>query len=208
MPPIKSEFSCSICKAQTGELNQIIANAGVLQCSKNPSHRWNDTMSFYNTNPTMDFKPTLLKAQQTNHTPITVTVPLGLKTQAETKFGDKLSATVTQILGMIVEGDVMIVGQVDLDRLQERIGAKFSNSSELVGIIYAKMCEVEEAKNDRDSAVQDLKAYEDRSPGRVVVDLGDQFETAKERAKNSEPPVPIKIYVEEKLRMALKDNWF
>ena len=206
MPQYKSEFSCPRCKKETGKLNQIITNAGELQCSENGMHKWNDTMSFYDEGPTMDFKPELLKAQQTNHTPITISIPLGLKTQAETKFGDKLSSTVTQILGMLVEGDVMIVGQVDLDRLKERLGQKFENSSELVGIVYAKMCEVDEAKAEATAATEDLKAYESRSPGRVVVDLGDQFSTAQAKAKDAEQP--LKVWVETQLKNGIENNWF
>ena len=52
MPSVmKSEFSCPACKKKTGELNQILANAGELMCSKDPSHTWNDTMDVLNLGP-------------------------------------------------------------------------------------------------------------------------------------------------------------
>ena len=106
----------------------------------------------------------------------------------------------------VEDGDVMIVGQTDMGRLFDRLGQKFTNSSELVGVVYAKMCEVDEAKAEATAATEDLKAYESRSPGRVVVDLGDQFATAQAKAKDAE--TPLKLWLDERLRAALVDNWF
>ena len=117
-----------------------------------------------------------------------------------------MDAAVAEVLLQLVDGDVMIVGETDKQRLFDRLGQKFSNSGELVGVVYAKMCEVDEAKGERDAAVEDLKAYESRSPGRIVVDLADQFSVAQSKAKDAE--TPLKVWLEDQLRNALQNNWF
>jgi hypothetical protein len=141
-------------------------------------------------------------------TPITLKIPLRIKTDLSAQWGsdEAVSARVVDILLQMAEGEVTILGMTDKGRLFDRLGQKFSNSSELVGIVYAKMCEVDEAKGERDAAVEDLKAYESRSPGRVIVDLGDQFATAQAKAKDAE--TPLKLWIEERTRMALQENWF
>jgi hypothetical protein len=141
-------------------------------------------------------------------TPITLKIPLRLKTELETRWGaeEAVSAKIVDVLLQLVDGDVMVLGQTDMSRLFDRLGEKFSNSSELVGVVYAKMCEVDEARGERDSAIEDLKAYESRSPGRIVLDLGDQFSAAQAKAKDAE--APLKVWLEERVNTALTNNWF
>jgi hypothetical protein len=206
MPVLKTEFECPQCSKKTGASVQVVANAGELSCPN--GHRWNDTMGFLNENPRMVFKVQQIIAQQANRTPLTISVPIKLKADLETKYGDKLAATVTAILNQMNEGTGMMIPQTDVERLQEShvLGKKFNNSSELVGLIYAKTCEADDAKAERDTAVADLKAYEGLSVGRVVVDLGDQYLAAK--AKAADASTPLKIWAEQNLKTAIESNWF
>jgi hypothetical protein len=207
MPSVmKSEFSCPTCKRSTGALNQILANAGELVCSKDPSHKWNDTMEFLNLSPSMDFKVTMAIAPQENRTPLNIPVPVNLKKELEKKYGDKLFATVVAILNQMNEGTAMLIPNTDVERLVERLGAKFNNSSELVGLVYSKTCEAEDAKAERDTVLKDLKAYEDRYPGRVIVDLGPQANAAQAKAVDAN--MPVKLWVETNLKTAIESNWF
>jgi hypothetical protein len=210
MPVLKTEFSCPRCKKETGQANQILANAGELTCSVNGSHKWNDTMTFYNENPVMEFKVAMPKAlPQENHTPLTISVPIKLKEFLEAKYTDKLSSTAASILSQMAEGNAMIIPESDIDRLadgQRGLGTRPKNSSELCGLIFAKMCEVSDAKEERDAAVKDLKAYEGMSPGRIVVDLGAQFPSAAAKAKEAE--LPLKVWLETQFKSALENNWF
>lgn len=211
MPQLKTEFACPKCKRETGQSNQILAADGRLICPANSNHKWDDTAAFYADGPQMEFKVGPAKFPPVEGmTPITLKIPLRIKTELSARWGtdEAVAARVSDVLLQLVDGDVMIVGEVDKNRLFERLGQKFSNSSELVGVVWAKMCEVDEAKAEAAAATEDLKAYEGRSPGRVVVDLGDQYETAQSRAKDSEPPMPLKMWVEEKFRTALANNWF
>jgi hypothetical protein len=178
-------------------------------CPINSNHRWDDTAAFYADGPQMEFKvgPAKFPSPE-GQTTITLKIPQRIKDALDGRYATGLESVVANVLLQLVDGDVMVVGETDKNRLFERLGQKFTNSSELVGVVWAKMCEVDEAKAEAQAATEDLKAYENRSPGRIVVDLGDEYEPAKERAKNSEPPMPLKMFIEEKLRMALKENWF
>ena len=209
MPQFKTEFSCPKCKRETGQSNQISAADGRLICPANSNHKWVDTPSFYADGPVMEFKVGPAKFPPVEgQTPITLKIPLRLKTELETRWGaeEAVSAKIVDVLLQLVDGDVMVLGQTDMSRLFDRLGEKFSNSSELVGVVYAKMCEVDEARGERDSAIEDLKAYESRSPGRIVLDLGDQFSAAQAKAKDAE--APLKVWLEERVNTALTNNWF
>jgi hypothetical protein len=141
-------------------------------------------------------------------TPFTLKIPLRIKGELEKRWGteDAVSARIADVLLQLVDGDVMIVGQTDMGRLFDRLGQKFTNSSELVGVVYAKMCEVDEAKAEATAAVEDLKAYESRSPGRVVINLGDQHSTAQAKAKDAE--MPLAVWAETQLKNGIENNWF
>ena len=211
MPTLKTEFSCPKCKRETGQSNQISAADGRLICQVNSNHKWDDTAAFYADGPTMEFHvgPAKFPTPE-GQEPITLKIPVRIKTELAARWGtdEAVSARVSDVLLQLVDGDVMIIGEQDKNRLFERLGQKFSNSSELVGVVWAKMCEVDEAKAEAAAATEDLKAYESRSPGRVVVDLGDQYETAQSRAKDSEPLMTLKMFIESKVQMALRENWF
>ncbi len=209
MPTFKSEFSCPRCKKETGQTNQISAAEGRLICPANSNHRWDDTAAFYADGPVMEFKVGPAKFPPVEgQTPITLKIPLRIKTELAARWGDedKVAAKISDVLLQLADGDVMVVGQTDMNRLFDRLGHKFANSSELVGVVYAKMCEVDDAKAEAAAATEDLKAYESRSPGRVVVDLGDQFSTAQAKAKDAE--TPLKLWVEQQLVNGLQNNWF
>ena len=207
MPIIKTEYACRTCKETTGKSVQIIASGGKLECAN--GHFWNDTATFQamHGRDMMEFKiaPPVFPPQ-VNHVPITVSLPLSVKTAAEAKFGDKLNPTISGLLQMLCEGDIMIINAADLQRISDKLGKRPASSSELYGMIYALGCEVEEAKQITDNAQRDLKAYEGMAPGRVVVDLGDQYQEAVEKSRGAGQP--LKFYVETNLKNALRDNWF
>ena len=208
MGPIKSEYACPTCK-QNGLTNQIYASAGELYCSAFSEHRWRDTQSFLDMRPKMEFKVEVARnLPQQNYTPVTLSVPLGLVDALTTKLGDKdkVSATMVSILLQMLEGNILIIGQTDIDRITSRLGSEPKNSSELFGMIFAKTEEIAEHKMLREAAEKDLKAYEGISPGRVVVDLGDQFQNAVDKARGAE--LPLKVLVENSLRNGLENGWF
>lgn len=209
MPIFKTEFSCPKCKRETGKANQISAAEGRLICPVNSNHKWDDTAAFYADGPIMEFKVGPAKFPPVEgQTPITLKIPLRIKTELAARWGDedKVAAKISDVLLQLADGDVMVVGQTDMNRLFDRLGHKFANSSELVGVVYAKMCEVDDAKAEAAAATEDLKAYESRSPGRVVVDLGENLSVAQSKAKDAE--TPLKIWLEDRLRTALTENWF
>lgn len=209
MPVLKTEFACPKCKRETGKSTQIMAAEGRLSCPANSNHKWNDTAEFYADGPRMEFKVGPAKFPPVEgQTPITLKVPLRIKDALDTRFGESLSAKVADILLQMVDGEPMMIGQADVERLRDRLGATPQNSSDLVGMVYAMICQVDEAKSERDEAVKDLKAYEGMSRGRVVIDLGPNYEAAVAKAKDAEPPMPVAVWLQQRVKGALDDNWF
>ncbi len=205
MPVINSEFSCPLCKRSTGQIVRIVASNQTLQCPN--GHRWTDTMEFMNANPEIDFKPEVPKnLPQENHEPLTITIPRSLKEVLKEKLGEKMNASITAMLWQMLEGDVMFVSAASVAQLQDWLGKKPANSAELNGLVYAKVCEARDAREERDIAVADLKAYEGVSPGRVVVDLGANFNAIREKA--IEAQIPVKMWVERTIKDGVENQWF
>ena len=130
MPLVNTEYSCPACK-NIGKKSQIVANAGELQCTTDGMHKWVDTAEFLALRPTMDFateKPRaqpLQSASGVHHVPIKVMLPPGLKEKLDAKYGDKTDATLSSILMQMLEGDILIIGQTDLDRIGAKMGKTF-----------------------------------------------------------------------------------
>lgn len=206
MPLFRSEFSCPRCKSE-GKKSQILANLGQLICEQNPSHTWVDTVSFYSENPVMEFKPDVPKnLPQTGHAPMTVSLPIGMEQALSAKYADKVNNTVASILQQMLEGELLIIGKTDYDRLAGHLGKNPESAGELVGLVYAMKCSVDENKEIAENVAKDLKAYETMSPGRVVIDLGSQLTNVMDKAKDAE--LPLKLFVERKFLEALEQGWF
>lgn len=212
MPLIRTEFSCPTCKQRTGGdgkpiLKRILANAGELVCEGDGTHKWPSIDQFFAAGPTVDFQPEVYKGlPQENTAPLTLTLPVALKAALTDKFGQKLSATVTGILASLLEGEAMMIPKSDIDRITARLGAVPKNSGELFGLIFSKTCDVENLQAERDEAVKNLQAYQNFSPGRIVINLGPQLATAEGKAKDASLPTPI--WVERQVINALESNWF
>lgn len=204
---MKTEYECPKCKRETGKSNQIEAVAGVISCPANSNHRWPDTAAFYADGATMVFKVSLPKFPAVDgQIEIPVKVPKRIKATLDQAFGERLHAEVANLLLLLSEGGVMMIGKVDLDRIIDKLGKKPRDSSEMYGIICATMAEVDEAKQERDSAVADLKAYEGLSRGRVVLDLADQFEYAAGKARDEN--MPLALWLGRAVKSALENSWF
>jgi hypothetical protein len=137
---------------------------------------------------------------------MTVSLPLGVKTAFEQKYAEKAGPTLAALMQVMLEGEVMIISETDVQRLSEHLGSRPTSSGELVGMAYSMKLQIQEQKDIADSAGRDLKAYESMSPGRVVVDLGTLLGEAQQRAQNDS--LPLKLWVETKLKTAIENNWF
>jgi hypothetical protein len=202
-----TEFGCPLCPPESK--GQIEVQGNVIVCGKDSSHRWNDTAEFKKSGAKICFTVAAPKfAPQTNHVPMNVMVPLGVKTTLETKWGPRLEATIAGVLAMMAEGEVLVIPRSDLQRMKERLGKIPESSGELFGMIYALGMSADDAKAEAENATKDLQAYRGMSPGRVVVDLGDQFGSATEKARGQEPPEPVEVFITRNVKNALSENWF
>lgn len=201
MPVKKTNFGCPDCGAQ------IVAENRQLRCSANSAHNWNDIDTFMRRGPKVMYegdKPPV--APQTSYVKIELSLPPRIKQGLEAKYGSTHSGKIAETLGYLSEGDVLLIPQSDLQRIKERLGRMPENSGDLFGMIYSLSMDVENEKLAKETAEKDLKAYEGRSVGTVMVELGSIYPTVVEKARDSN--IPLKMYVENCLKVAFENGWF
>ena len=207
MPSIRTGYGCPACQKSTGAVNEILADGGKLRCSKFTEHTWNDMADFMDLRPVMAFKqaqeaPTV----QQGHTPITVNVPVRVKNAMLSRFGEKTDATVGGLLSMMAEGECLVVGETDLQRIASVMPERPKSGSHLFGMITALIYERDEAKQAAEVAAKEIKAYEGIGGTRVMIDLGEQHANAVHRAQADN--LPTKVWVERTFNAAMSNNWF
>ena len=207
MADVRTEYGCPTCR-EAGVKSQIVAVGGArLVCSKNSTHFWTDSMEFMSLRPMMEFAaPAPIVSQQTGYTKVEVEIPINHAQTLSAKLGAQFNPTVSGILSMLAEGEVMIIPAGDLQRIKQLLGQLPASSSELFGLMYALDLREKEAKADAETAQKEVAAYEGLNKTLVVVNLGDQRENAAEKAKSE--GLPLKIYIERALQNALANNWF
>ena len=201
MPIVKTRYACPTCGAQVQAENRKLV------CSANPAHTWNDIATFQSLNPAVKYeesKPPIMV--QPNHVKVEVTVPPRVKQGLEAKFGTTSSSTISDILGMLAEGEILIVPESDLQRMKELLGKRPESSSEMFGLIYNLSMELETAKLIADEAKKDVAIYEGRNPGAVLINLGALFSSANEKAHSNNQT--LKEWMEASVKTALENSWF
>lgn len=201
MPIVKTRYACPSCGAQ------VNAEHRKLVCSANSTHSWNDTAAFLGLNPAVKYeesKPPV--APQPNHVKVEVTVPPRVKQGLEAKFGSTSDSTIAGVLGMLSEGDILIVPESDLQRMKELLGKRPESSSEMFGLVYNLSMELETAKLIADEAKKDVAIYEGRNPGAVLVNMGPLYGAVVEKARDQNETA--KMWIERNLRTAIENNWF
>lgn len=197
----KTKYGCPTCGAQ------IIAGNHRLECSANSSHVWTDSAAFLGLNPPIKYeesKPPV--APQTNHVKMEVTVPPMVRQALEAKFGARADSTIAGVLGMLSEGEILIIPESDLQRMKERFGKLPASSGELFGLMYSLSMDLETEKLTAETARREVLAYEGRNPNSVLIDLGPLYGTVVEKAKDQGEP--IKIWLERNLKNAVENGWF
>lgn len=201
MPVVKTRYACPNCDAQINAENRQLI------CSVNRSHSWNDIQTFMDLKPKVKYeesKPPIMN--QPAYVKVEVSVPPMVKQRLEEKFGNTSSSTIAGILGMLAEGDVMIIPATDLDRMKEKFGKRPESSAELFGIVYSLSMDLETEKLVAENAKKELVAWEGRSFGSVIVDLGKHFQRTVEKARGEN--LPLKLWLEQRVNNALENNWF
>ena len=204
MPKIvKLRYACPIlgCGAQMQAFDRKLV------CSANNAHAWNDIATFQSLNPAVKYEEaTPPVVAQPNHVKIEVTVPPRVKQGLEAKFGNTSSSTIAGILGMLSEGEILIIPESDLQRMKERFGKRPESSTELFGLMYSQSMDLETANLVATNAQKDVQAYEGRNPNSVLIDLGPLYGTVIEKAR--EQNEPVKIWIERNLKTAIENSWF
>ena len=201
MAIVKLRYSCPSCGAQMqAENRQLI-------CSANRSHSWNDIATFQSLNPQVKYeeaKPPVVV--QANHVKVEVTVPPRVKQGLEAKFGSTSSSTIAGVLGMLSEGEVLIIPETDLQRIKEKLGKMPESSGELFGMIYNLSMELETANLIAEEAKKDVAIYEGRNPGAVVLNLGPLYGPVVEKARDQNETASM--WLMRNLKTAIDNSWF
>ena len=201
MPIIKTRYACPTCSAQVNAENRQLI------CSANRSHAWNDIAIFMGLGPQVKYeesKPPIVN--QPNYVKVEVTVPPLVKQGLEAKFGSTSSSTIAGVLGMLAEGEILIIPETDLQRIKEKLGKRPESSGELFGLIYNLTMELETAKLISDNAQKDVQAYEGRNPNSVLIDLGSLYGQVLEKARDQNETA--KMWLERSLKTAIENSWF
>jgi hypothetical protein len=201
MPIIKTRYACPTCHSQINAENHILV------CSKNRTHTWNDLAEFMSLRPKKwyeEAKPTIMV--QPNWVKVEVSVPPRIKTALEDKYGNTANATIAGVLGMLAEGEILIVPETDLNRIKEKFGKKPESSGELFGMIYNLTMELDTAKMISDEAKKNVDIYEGKNPSGVLVNMGQLYGQIVEKAKDQGETV--KMWLERNLKNAIENNWF
>lgn len=209
MPQIRLEYACPTCIQQAGKHSQMLASDRQLVCSVNPAHVWSDIQTFMSLKAPMVFTvPKAAPPPQFHQQEVKVLIPPRVKDALEAKWGDRYLPTVAAILEIVSEGEVLTLSQTELAKLamKEFLGSKPGSGAELCGQVYALRQEVQEQKDSADNARKDVAAYENYSPGRVVIDASAFLTAAQEKARDEN--VPLKIYLERILKNGFDNNWF
>lgn len=207
MPVVRTGYSCPTCKRSSGETNEVVADNAKLKCSKYPEHSWADQTDFLEAGPRIEFQTEQPRpAPQANHTSLNVSVPVHTANALLSKYGEKRDATIAALLNMLAEGEPLILSDTDLQRMSQQLPERPRNGSHLIGMIFSLTQQIAEQRQIAEQAAADIQAYRGMAPGRVVVDLGDQFTHASARAKDD--GVPTEVWVSRNLKTALENSWF
>jgi len=86
--------------------------------------------------------------QQEGYVPVQFQVPSDLLQKLRAKYDDKnrMDATFRSLCAHMVEPSMLIIGNVDLKRISDKVGMPVRSSGELYGILEAKVKEISDLK--------------------------------------------------------------
>lgn len=205
-----TNYACPACD-KAGLTSQMMATQNSMQCTVNPGHVWNDSLQFQELRPRMAFTIAPPPVQpQAAHTKMTlnVSIPMAYDPIIRSKLGPRLESTIAGILSMMAEGEVLLIGHDDIQKLKRLpiIGKIPANGNELLGMIYAADLQRTDDKAEAVRAQKELMAWEGRNPHMVMVDLGEQYEYARRKAEDEN--MPVKLWLERQIISAMENNWF
>jgi len=134
-------------------------------------HKWNDYDELMSMGPEkMPFKG--IVARQDGWEKLPVSLPGSVKKDLETKFGDKLEATIRAVLETLSQSKCLMVPEEDLKRLNDHTGMDLKNSSQLVGAVYS-LKQTTTNLEEQNRLMKNNRAGGAVSATAIVVELGD-----------------------------------
>jgi hypothetical protein len=166
-------------------------------------HRWLDWDELMSMDPQkLEFKG--LTARQDGWEKLTIEMPGSVLKDLQSKFGEKLAATLRSVMDILTQVRYLIVPEEDIKRLQEHTGAELRNSSQLVGAVYS----LKTTNANLEEANRLLKANRGGrpiSPTAMAIEFGDMADTILQKAAdwNQEPSE----VVADVMRKHIENGW-
>jgi hypothetical protein len=173
--------------------------------SGNTAHVWTDQSELQALSPRRLQLAPRPDTVQKDHVTLQLSVPAGTKKVLEEKYGDKLPTSLTAVLQACADPEMMLLNAVDLQRLEERLGAKPKSSSELFGMLFQLGEEVKQSRNDYERLKRQQGARQGNIGDGVVVDLGDWM--SKGVAKAADSGLSLEEFLGKYLRDSLENDW-
>lgn len=203
MPIRRIGYACPICD-RTGVTSHLCEAPPALAtfCETNPEHKWTDSMELRMQQPRMLALPKPA-AQTIARLPLTLQLPEQLMKNLQARYGDALSDNLIGVLQYCAQPDYLLIGCDDLERLQEKLGARIDNGSELYGAIF-RMSEEIVALKTQIKSLQRNQTVRATGTG-VLLDMGDFLPKAVGRAQ--EIGMEVDEYLGAYLRDAVANDW-
>lgn len=181
-----------------------------IQCEAVKDHKWVDTEEFLAANPPKIPVAQKVAARPPGHMEVKVFIPGAMRDILVNKFGDKLPATVEQLLRLLCEGKTVIFRGEDLERMEQLLGQKVGSAGELFGVMFAKVDDLRVAREELESLHQTRGAGKTEvavtKPGDVVVNF-DRVRLQKMMGLAKARSQTIETFIEETMQMAMDNNW-
>lgn len=194
---IDMALACPRCDT-TGTESRLFAKEGVgYYCVGLNAHSWKDYDALMNMNPRkLVFKG--IVARQEGWEKLPIDMPGSVVRDLQSKFGDKLQATVRAVLETLSQSKSLMVPEEDLKRLNDHLGLDLRNSAQLVGAVYS-LKTTNANLEEQNGLMKNNRRGGAVSPTAVVVELGDLAAKviAKATERETTPSEVIATVVEQ-----------
>jgi hypothetical protein len=206
MPKISSGWACPLCDAngETFELYQIPPLPKMLCESGKQDHVWNDIARLKALNPRKLLVPPPVDKPQANHVTVSVSVPASTATLLQQKYGERMAKNLAPVLQACAEARMLLMGQADIERFEDKLGAGINSGAELFGRVYALSEELKQTRTELEATLR--KANLKRAGGgEIQVDLGEWAVKAATMAHDSNQQ--LEEFLSNYLQNSLENDW-
>lgn len=177
----------------------------------NNGHKWTDMEVLMSLNPAkLPFKG--IVARQEGFVKFDFELPADAAKALKNKFGEKLPATLASMADLISQGRYLMLGDRDLERLDEKVGEKITSPAQLVGKVWDYKTTIQQGEETTKNLRGALQARMGGKPGAslsesaMLVDFGDEL-AAKVRETAEKKGMSADDYIRTACTLATEGDW-